>query len=97
LVVNSHIKAPTSSDSSCEPTKVVETIWVKLPNDSIRSLVKPFTQLTLLPGEDIDKKIFQYTFTGAEPIGSYQIGGRLLHPITGNSISHDIETLTLSK
>jgi len=26
----------------------------------------------------IDTKIFEYTFSGAEPIGSYQIGGRLL-------------------
>ncbi|MEN8221272.1 MAG: hypothetical protein ABFS56_33970 [Pseudomonadota bacterium] len=45
----------------------------------------------------IDTKIFEYTFSGAEPIGSYQIGGRLLHPFSGDAISTDIEVLTFSQ
>ncbi|TGO02508.1 hypothetical protein PN36_23780, partial [Candidatus Thiomargarita nelsonii] len=79
VVVNAHIKGPKGSVSSCEPTQVVETVWVKLPNDAVIPLIEPFTGLTLLPGDDIDTKIFEYTFSGAEPIGAYQIGGRLLH------------------
>ncbi len=31
--------------------------------------------------------IFEYIFRGAEPIGSYQISGRLLDQLTGDSIS----------
>ncbi|EDN67538.1 hypothetical protein BGP_5146 [Beggiatoa sp. PS] len=41
-------------------------------------------------------RIFEYTFSGAEPIGLYQIGGRLLHPFSGDAISTDIEELAFS-
>jgi len=66
-------------------------------NDSVISLIDPFTVLTLLPGDDIDTKIFEYTHRGAEPIGTYQIGGRRLHPFSGDTISTDIEVLTFSQ
>jgi len=95
VIVNTQINGPgILDDRSCEPSKVVETVWVKLPDDSIIPLIKPFTSLTLLPGDEIDTKIFEYTFSGVEPIGSYQIGGRLLHPFSGDAISTDIEVLT---
>jgi len=76
VVINAQIKGAGSSDSSCEQTKVVEKIWIKLPNDTVIPLIDPFTVLTLLPFDSIDTKIFEYIFSGAEPIGSYQIGGR---------------------
>jgi len=97
VVINAQIKGAGSSDSSCEQTKVEQKVWVKLPNDSVISLIDPFTVLTLLPGDDIDTKIFEYVFSGAEPIGAYQIGGRLLHPFSGDTISTDIEVLTFSQ
>ncbi|MEN8220507.1 MAG: hypothetical protein ABFS56_29990 [Pseudomonadota bacterium] len=97
MVINAQIKGSASSDSSCEQSKVVETVWVKLPNDAVIPLIEPFTGLTLLPGDEIDTKIFEYIFSGAEPIGSYQIGGRLLHPFSGDAISTDIEVLTFSQ
>jgi len=56
-----------------------------------------FTGLTLLPFDSIETKIFEYIFSGAEPIGSYQIGGRLLHPFSGDAISTDVEILTFSQ
>jgi len=59
-------------------------------------VIKP-TGFTLLPGDDIQTKIFEYIFRGAEPIGSYKISGRLLDQFTGDSISTDIETLIFSK
>jgi len=49
----------------------------------------------VLPCDDIDTKIFEYVFSGAEPIGS--IGGRLLHPFSGDTISTDIEILMFSQ
>jgi len=97
VVVNAHIKGAKGSVSSCEQTQVVETVWVKLPNDSVIPLIDPYTVLTLLPGDDIETNIFEYTFSGAEPIGSYEIGGRLLHPFSGDAISTDIEVLTFSQ
>ncbi|MEN8221503.1 MAG: LamG domain-containing protein [Pseudomonadota bacterium] len=97
VVINAHIKGSGGSDSSCEQTKVEQKVWVKLPNDAVIPLIEPFTGLTLLPGDDIDTKIFEYTFSGAEPIGAYQIGGRLLHPFSGDTISTDIEVLTFSQ
>jgi len=81
VVINAQIKGSASSDSSCEQTKVEQKVWVKLPNDTVIPL--------------IDTKIFEYTFSGAEPIGS--IGGRLLHPFSGDAISTDIEVLTFSQ
>ncbi|MEN8220515.1 MAG: LamG domain-containing protein, partial [Pseudomonadota bacterium] len=66
VVINAQIKGPGSSDSSCEQTKVEQKVWVKLPNDSVIPLIDPFTVLTLLPGDDIDTKIFEYVFSGAE-------------------------------
>ncbi|WP_069471490.1 LamG domain-containing protein [Candidatus Marithrix sp. Canyon 246] len=96
VVINSHIKAPASLDSSCQSSKVTAKIWAKLPNNSIISLIKP-TGFTLLPGNDIQTKIFEYIFRGAESIGSYEISGRLLDQFTGDSISTDIETLIFSK
>jgi hypothetical protein len=68
-----------------------------LPNNSVIPHFKPLTGLNLLPRDDINTKIFEYIFRGAEPIGSYEITGRLLDQLTGDSISTDIETLTLSK
>jgi hypothetical protein len=53
--------------------------------------------LTLLPGYEANTKIFGYTFSGAEPIGSYEINGKLLHPFSGDAISSDIEVLTFSQ
>jgi hypothetical protein len=97
VVINAQIKGPGSSDSSCEQTKVEQKIWVKLPNDTVIPLIDPFTVLTLLPFDSIDTKIFEYNFSGAEPLGSYQIGGRLLHPFSGDAISTDIEILTFSQ
>jgi len=97
VVINAQIKGPGGSDSSCEPTQVEQKVWVKLPNDVVIPLIDPYTVLTLLPGDDIDTKIFEYTFSGAEPIGAYQIGGRLLHPFSGDTISTDIDVLTFSQ
>jgi hypothetical protein len=97
VVVNTHLKGPGSLDSSCEPSNVVETVWVKLPDDSVIPLIEPFTGQTLLPGDETETKIFEYTFSGAEPLGSYQVGGRLLHPFSGDTISTDIEILTFSQ
>jgi hypothetical protein len=97
VVVNAHIKGPASPDSSCEPTKVVETVWVELPDGFVISLIQPFTALTLLPGDNIETKIFEYTFNGNEPLGSYEIGGSFLHPLSGKNISTDIEILTFSQ
>jgi len=97
VVINAQIKGSGSSDSSCKQTQVEQKVWVKLPDDSVIPLIDPFTVLTLLPGDDIDTKIFEYTFSGAEPIGSYEIGGRLLHPFSGDAISTDIEVLTFSQ
>jgi hypothetical protein len=97
VVINAHIKGAGSSDSSCEQTNVEQKVWVKLPNDTVIPLIDPFTVLTLLPFDSIETKIFEYVFSGAEPIGSYQIGGRLLHPFSGDAISTDIEVLTFSQ
>jgi hypothetical protein len=97
VVINAHIKGPSSSDSSCSQTKVEQKVWATLPNNSVISLIKPFTMLTLLPGYEANTKIFGYTFSGAEPIGSYEINGKLLHPFSGDAISSDIEVLTFSQ
>jgi hypothetical protein len=93
VVANSHIKGPSSS---CKQSDVVETAWIKLPNNFIIPLIKPFTKLRLLPGSQVDTKIFDYTFSGSEPIGSYQFGGKLLHPFTADVISKDIEVLKVN-
>jgi hypothetical protein len=97
VVVNAHIKGPSSPDSSCESINVVETIWAQLPDGFVISLIQPFTALTLLPGDNIETKIFEYTFNGNEPLGSYEIGGSFLHPLSGKNISTDIEILTFSQ
>ena len=93
VVANSHIKGPSSS---CKQSDVVETAWIKLPNNFVIPLIKPFTKLRLLPGSQLDTKIFDYTFSGSEPIGSYQFGGKLLHPFTADAISTDIEVLKVN-
>ncbi|MEN8220512.1 MAG: hypothetical protein ABFS56_30015 [Pseudomonadota bacterium] len=64
MVINAQIKGSASSDSSCSQTKVEQKVWVKLPNDSIISVIEPFTILTLLPFDSIEIKIFEYTFSG---------------------------------
>jgi len=76
VVINAHIKGASSSNSSCEQTKVEQKVWVKLPNNTVIPLIDPFTVLTLLPFDSIETKIFEYVFSGAEPIGAYEIGGR---------------------
>ena len=97
IVININIKGPDNSDLSCEQSKVVKTVWgvlwVKLPDNSVISLIKP-TEL-LLKGEIIPL-LYEYTFNGIEPAGSYEIGGRLLHPSNGNKISTDIEVFTFN-
>jgi len=70
---------------------------VKLPKKSVIPIIESFTALTLLPGDNIETKIFEYTFNGNEPLGSYEIGGSFLHPLSGKNISTDIEILTFSQ
>ncbi len=96
VVINTHIKGSANLDSSCKPSTVIAKVWAKLPNNSIIPHFKPLTGLNLLPSSDINTKIFEYIFRGAEPIGSYEISGRLLDQLTGDSISTDIETLIFS-
>ena len=96
VVINTHIKGSANLDSSCKPSTVTAKVWAKLPNNSVIPIIKPLTGLNLLPSYDINTKIFEYIFRGAEPIGSYEISGRLLDQLTGDSISTDIETLIFS-
>jgi hypothetical protein len=70
VVINTHIKGSANLDSSCKPSKVTAKVWAKLPNNSIIPLIKPLTGLNLLPSSDINTKIFEYIFRGAEPIGN---------------------------
>ncbi|MEW6095339.1 MAG: hypothetical protein AB1567_02255 [bacterium] len=52
----------------------------------------------LLPPElDVVKPILSdYTFSGSEPEGNYEVGGRLACPITLDYFSTDIETFTFT-
>jgi len=70
VVANSHIKGPSSS---CKQSDVVETAWIKLPNNFVIPLIKPFTKLRLLPGSQLDTKITTPSavlnlFIGSQPM-----------------------------
>jgi hypothetical protein len=75
--------------------------WVKLPDGSFISLVAPNTIYQMAPGDTLSINAvqysfnaLQYTFSGQEPPGSYEIGVRILDPISGSQ--YDTKTTGFS-
>jgi hypothetical protein len=58
---------------------------------------RPQVNITLTANLNIEVPLIAgYTFTGSEPIGDYEIGGRLLNYITGEYITADIESFNFT-
>ncbi|MEW6096459.1 MAG: C1 family peptidase [bacterium] len=75
------------------PTNVDVKVWVKLPTGKLKSI---YNIPNWFVPANINKvvKLLEHYFTGSEPTGNYEFGGRFLNPITGDEICGDIETVT---
>lgn len=76
------------SNPSCGLGLTVEgKVWLTLPDGSLMSVLDPFTTVHLRPGDNISVDLLSYTFVGSEPAGNYELGFRLLNPVTGDTYS----------
>ena len=90
LVVSAHVV------NGPDPVRVEVKMWVKLPDDSNISIFDPNYTFTVTPDADFTTEIFTHTFNGSEPSGEYNVGSRLINPITGREISVNVESFTFS-
>jgi len=78
----------TLTNPECSASKMAEgKFWIELPNGLRVSIIDPHITGELSPGQIIGGELFEYTFTGNEPLGSYTFGAALLNAITGESYS----------
>lgn len=85
LIVYAHIV------NGPDAVNVEEKIWIKYPNGEQMSIGDPHSTFTVAPNVDITEEIYSYTFDGSEISGDYNIGARLLNPVSGREISVNIE------
>jgi hypothetical protein len=76
--------------NNSNPVDVDGKIWIRLPDDLLFSIINLYGA-TLPANFNWSKEIFTHHFTGGEPQGVYEVGGRLLNSITGDFIWTDIE------
>ncbi len=76
-----------------ESVTVEAKVQVKLPTDALLSIVN-IPQVTIPPHADLLLNLLTYQFTGSEPVGVYECGGRFLNWITGDILNENIETFT---
>ncbi len=86
LIVYAHIV------NGPDAVNVEEKIWIVYPNGEQMSIGNPHFTFTVIPNADITEEIYSYTFDGSEISGTYNIGSRLLKPISGREISVNIES-----
>jgi hypothetical protein len=79
-----------------DPVRVEVKMWVKLPDDSNMSILDPHFTFTVEPNADFTTEIFTHTFSGGEPSGDYNVGGRFLNPISGRELSVNVESFSFS-
>ncbi|MEW6096597.1 MAG: choice-of-anchor Q domain-containing protein, partial [bacterium] len=90
LTIDAHIT------NGSKATTVEAKCWIRLPNGKLKSLLN-VPKVTLRPQLDVVKHLLHgYIFTGGEPEGEYEVGGRLVCPITLDYFSTDIETFTFT-
>lgn len=68
--------------------------WLKYPPNGNLISILNIPNFTLRAGFEIERDIFNHTFRGSEPVGSYSLGARLIHSITGDILSEDIAPFT---
>ncbi|MEW6607257.1 MAG: sialidase family protein [bacterium] len=85
------VKIDVRVDNPGSDTTVDVRICIKLPTNNYLQLIK-MDDLTIPAGGIGPLNLITYTFTGNEPVGKYEVPGRLLHPNTGASLTTDIES-----
>jgi hypothetical protein len=94
LIVEGEINNPS------DPYLADLRIWIKIPatDDTPEwyfQLIK-LNDFTIPSGTLGPVELFDHTFNGGEPAGEYEVGGRILHPNTGEHISESIKYFTFS-
>ena len=90
LVVFAHIT------DGPNPVTVEIKIWISLPTGDQISIIDPHFTFTVEPNADFTADIFAHTFSGSEPSGNYNVGGRFLNPISGRELSVNVEYFSFS-
>ena len=76
------------------PIDVEMKTWLEQPNGGTLALLDSHTTGPVFPGVPINLQLLDRVFNGSEPGGAYNIGARLLDPITGDLISEWSVTFT---
>ena len=66
-----------------DPGNVEVKTWIDLPNGDQISIFNPYFTFTVEPNADFTTEIFTHPFSGGEPSGDYNVGGRFLNLISG--------------
>jgi len=89
LTATAHV---TNDDN---PDKVEVKVWIELPNGHLKSIYN-IPSYHIPAGVDMTVPLFSHTFTGSEPAGAYQFGGRFLNIINGDIFCEDAEPFTFT-
>jgi len=79
-----------------EEVAIEAKVWVEYPNGEVSSALDPCSMFTIEPEIDEEFLIYEYTFTGIEAPGDYEVFARLIDPVTGEEFSLDSESLYFS-
>ncbi len=103
LIVSAHVT------NGPNPVDVEVKAWVDLPNGEEMELLEPDTififsngvelplvdfRFTVKSFADFTVELLTHTFSGSEPSGVYNVGSRLLNPISGRTISVNVESFS---
>lgn len=90
LIVQTHVV------NGPNPVNVEVKVWINLPSENQMSILDPHFTFTVKPNADFTTEIFTHTFSGDEPFGDYNVGGRFLNPISGRELSVNVESFSFS-
>ncbi len=79
-----------------EEVAIEAKVWVEHPNGEVFSVLDPCSMFAIGPEIDEEFLIYEYTFSGTEAPGDYEIFARLIDPVTGEEFSLDSEPFHFS-
>ncbi|MEW6618839.1 MAG: hypothetical protein AB1422_05770, partial [bacterium] len=96
FTTNDKLYATATVTNGSEEVKVDAKCWVKFPDNTLISLINLYS-VTLPANLNTSVSLISgYTFSGSEPAGNYEVGGRFLDYITGDHLISDIKSFNFT-
>ena len=90
------LRATAHITNDATPDAVKVQVWVELPNGSQKT-IRNIPSYNVPANANLTVTLFNYTFKGNEPAGTYLLGGRLSDSATGAVLSEAIEPFSFTR